>query len=113
MEIILNKIAIWQPVGAKVLNVKLSPRGQKYLEKDNPVFLEAKNGLKRCVKDYEDGNIKFSLFVRTLPEVDDTLIETSLDNVAKKILKEQILKALASATTDKFTYTNHFVEENK
>ncbi len=113
MEIILNKIAIWQPVGAKNLNVKLSPSGQKYLEKGNPVFLETKNGLKRCVKDYEDGNIKFSLFVRTLPEIDDTLIETSLDNVAKKLLKEQILKALASATTEKFTYTNHFIEENK
>lgn len=112
MEIILNKIAIWQPVGATVLNQRMGPRDERYQTKDSPVYLTANNSLARYVKDYEVEGVKFSLFVRTLPDMDPSLVETELDEVADQITKEYALKAAANSSFDSFSYTNYYVEEN-
>ncbi len=110
MDIILNKIAIWRALGINGISILPSPKGQRYLENGSPVYLTAENGLKRYAKDYNMGEVKFSLFVRTLPELESDFVETQLDAVAKKITEEYALKATVSADVLNFEYTPFSLE---
>lgn len=112
MDIVLNQIAIWKPSGAKTLNVRKSPVGQKYREANGVVYKVAKNPLIRYMKDYAVKKVGFSLFLRTDCE-NDKLVEAAMDEYAKKITKEYALSATAGASYERFEYTPYMFNPDK
>lgn len=112
MDIILNQIAIWKKSGAKKLNIRKSPVGQQYREKDAVVYKTAIKPLIRYMKDYKVGKVEFSLFLRTECE-DADKVEASLDDFAKQITKEYALQATATATSSVFEYTPYMFDPNQ
>lgn len=112
MDIILNQIAIWKPCGAKKLNVRKSPVGQQYREKDAVVYKKATKPLIRYAKDYTIGKVGFSLFLRTDCE-DAGKVEAALDKFAKQITKEYALQSTANATASVFEYTPYVFDANQ
>lgn len=111
MDIILNQIAIWQPCGAKKLNVRKAPIGQKYREPNGVVYKIANKPIYRYAKDYTVKKVEFSLFLRTECE-DATKVEAVMDAYAKHITKEYALNATSSASIDNFEYTPYIFDQN-
>lgn len=111
MDIILNKIAIWRPMGADGLTVRPAPLGTRYLEPNSPIYKNANNQLIRYAKDYKIQKIGFCLFIRTFC-TDAKAVEKALDAVAKKLDKTYILEQTHNATLSDFTYTDFIFDEN-
>lgn len=112
MDIILNQIAIWKKSGAKKLNIRKSPTGQQYREKDSVVYKIATTPLIRYMKDYKIGKVEYSLFLRTDCE-DVNKVELALDSFAKQITKEYALQATANATASIFEYTPYVFDPSQ
>jgi len=108
MDIILNQIAIWSPCGAKEINIRPSPVGERYRNQNVTAYQTAAKPLIRYAKDYTVGKVKFSLFVRTFSANADA-VEAELDRYAKEITKEYALNAASSASTASFTYTPYAI----
>lgn len=110
MDIILNKIAIWKPCGAKKLSCREHPLGQTYFKAGSPVCQKSLTPLYRYAKDYKIDKVQFSLFVRTNYR-DDRAVGSALDSYAKQITKEQALAATQGATFIDFVYTDFYIKE--
>ncbi len=112
MYIVLDKIAIWRPLGFDKLMTRPSPLGEKYQTVDSPVFKLATKPLIRYAKDYKIGKIEYSLFVRTFCE-DEKAVEKALDAAAKKLDKAYVLEAVYGATMTEFKYTDFIFDEDR
>lgn len=114
MDIILDQIAIWMPCGSKELNLRSSPSGIRYRIRGVNIYKTADSPILRYAKDYSIGKwktaVKFCLFVRSFNE-DAKAVEAALDDVASQITKDEVLKATANATSESFTYTQYFLED--
>lgn len=108
MDIILNQIAIWSPCGAKAINTRPSPVGERYRNQNATVYQTATQPLIRYAKDYTVKKVKFSLFVRTF-STNTVAVEAELDRYAKEITKEYALNATSGATNTHFTYTPYAI----
>lgn len=90
-----------------MLDKRVSPAGTVVRNLTSPVYAKSGVPIIRYCKDYliESGKsvISFCLFVRTETE-NDEFVEKQLDVIAKKITREQALRAAANATLENFEY---------
>ncbi len=107
MDIVLDQVAIWRACGAKTLNKRTMPAGTVVRSVDSPVYNKSLAPFMRYCKDYVvstgKSKVAYSLFVRTKID-NDRIVEQQLDDIAKKITKEQALRASANATMENFEY---------
>lgn len=108
----MNQVAIWRPCGTKELNVKSVPAGRRYRAAGSSVFKNSKNVGKRYAKDYTRSKVDFCLMVYS-NVLEEATVETQLDKIAKKITKEQALKASANSTMSAFEYLPYLIQEAK
>lgn len=115
LEIYLNRIAVWKPIGADGVNIRPSPNGIAYLTKDSLVYKQSDGPLYRYAKNYEVGKgknkIKFSVFLRT--DRTDDKIETEIDEIAKTIPQDYIKKAIENASFTNFVYTDLYIKDKE
>jgi hypothetical protein len=115
LEIYLNRLAVWKPIGVDGISVRPSPSGVSYLTKDSLVYKQSDGPLYRYAKNYEVGKgknkIKFSVFLRT--DRTDDQIEAEIDEIAKTIPQDYIEKAINDATSTNFIYTDHYIKDKE
>lgn len=113
MDIIINRVAIWQPSTIDELTVRKHPTGTQYRTKDSELIKIASAPFYRYAKNYEVDGEKFCLFVRTLKSLKK--IEGELDKVAKKIDKSLVMEVKTKAQDEPmaFEYTDYYILEDK
>lgn len=111
MDIIINQVAIWKACGAKKINARKAPIGQKYREPSGVIYKIANSPLIRYAKDYTVKKVKFALFIRTNCE-NEKLVENYLDYCSKQLTQEYIQNAISGSSIDKFEYTPYIFDEN-
>ena len=110
MDLILNQVAIWRGCGASKLNIKVSPAGRRIRRAGKAVYEMTDKPCKRYAKDYTKNKITYCLMV--FSDIDEEgFVEEQLDAIAKKITKEQALKASANATITGFEYLPNILKE--
>lgn len=106
----MNQVAIWRPCGSKTLNVKTVPAGRRYRAAGSSVFQTSTEAGKRYAKDYTKSKVDFCLMVYS-NVLEEATVEAQLDKIAKKVTKEQALKASANATASGFEYLSSLIKE--
>lgn len=117
MNIYLDRVAIWLPIGTDELSVRPMPAGIEYLANGTMVFKKADKTLYRYAKNYKVGKGKtataYSLFVRTF-EPDSAVVEKALDVIAESMTKEFVDSSIAGATFENFNYLDEVItKENQ
>lgn len=116
LSIIENRVAVWSPQMVDGLMTRAVPVGSAYLTKDSMVYKQTTRKMTRYVKNYETGKgnskVKFCLFVRSFID-DEKVVEAELDRIAKELSEECVKKSLADATFESFSYTDHYIKEDK
>ena len=115
LEIYLNRLAVWKPIGVDGISVRPSPSGVSYLTKDSLVYKQSDGPLYRYAKNYEVGKgknkVKFSVFLRT--DRTDYKIEAEIDEIAKTIPQDYIEKAIKDASFTNFVYTDLYIKDKE
>lgn len=109
MEIIIDKIAIWQPNLHDGFTVRTVPIGTRYLDPKTHIYLISDKIMYRYAKNYKVGKTRFCLFARTFRD-DDKGVEKELNEVAKTITEEYAKSVIAKATFSNFEYTDNFLK---
>lgn len=111
MDIIIDRIAIWQAKPTKGFTIREVPAGTRYRDHNN-VYCVSDKVMYRYAKNYKVGKTDFCLFARTFRD-DATAIETELDKFAKTIDEAYAKKVVAESTLSKFEYTNTYLKGDK
>lgn len=114
MDIILNRVAIWQPQIPEGLTVRRHSIGTIFKRKDSDIYEKSKTPLYRFAKNYEKEGERFCLFSRV--EINDpTLVEKDLDQIADKLDPDYIrkIKVITSANPMDFEYTDYYLFEEE
>lgn len=113
MNIILDNIAIWQPmVGDGKLNVRQTPAGVVIQKAGTNVLVKSEATIYRYAKNYKTkgrGGVSFCLFVRTYLD-DAKKVEQALDEYAASLQTGDVTAAIAGANITHFVYSNKFLE---
>lgn len=108
MDIIIDRIAIWQAKPTEGFTIREVPIGTRYRDHNN-VYVISDKLMFRYAKNYKVGKTNFCLFARTFRD-DESAIESELDKVAKTIDEAYAKKVEAEATLSKFEYTNSYLK---
>ena len=113
MDIIINRVAIWQPQLADGMTTRRHPIGTKYRTKDSEIIQESTAPLFRFAKNYTVDGEKFCLFVRTMVN-ESAKVEKDLNKIAKKIDADYVrrIKVVTAADPMDFEYTDYYVLED-
>ena len=111
MDIIIDRIAIWQAKPTEGFTIREVPIGTRYRDRNN-VYCISDKLMYRYAKNYKVGKTDFCLFARTFRD-DATAIEVELDDFAKTVSEEYAKKVVEESTLSKFEYTNAYLKGDK
>lgn len=113
MNIILSRVAIWQPQLSDGLTVRKHSIGTPFQRKGSDIIERASAPMYRFAKNYErDGN-RFCLFARTFIN-DPTTAEFELDKIASDLPDDYVrrIKVITANNPMDFEYTDFYILED-
>lgn len=113
MDIIINRVAVWQPQISDGLVMRKHSIGTIYKRKDSEIYERSTAPIFRFAKNYEKDGQKFCLFCRVFVN-EPAVIENELDKIAEKLDDSYIrrIKVIVANNPMDFEYTDYYVLED-
>jgi len=114
MDIIINRVAIWQPQLNDGLLMSRHSIGTMFKRKDSELIERSTVPLFRFVKNYERNGERFCLFCRVFVN-DPDRVELELDKIARQLDDEYIrrIKVITANNPMDFEYTDYYILEHE
>ena len=109
---VLNKVALWCATPNDGLSARTYQANRTYTDKGLIQVASPERPVTRYVKSYERFNLKFSVFLYSGSD-DKKSVEAFMDDVAKKVKKEDVTDAVSKASMSSFKYLDKYFKETK